>query len=85
MWRNNSAVVKAAVTPYPDGVDYFYVVQSSQQATALGGGGYTTLQTGDVISLTQGGASFTMTVPALTAQADAPTDRVSASHPPIDP
>ena len=80
-WRNNSAVVKAAVTPYPDGVDYFYVVQLSQQATALGGGGYTTLQTGDVISLTQGGASFTMTVPALTAQADVPTDRVSGVAP----
>lgn len=81
VWRNNSPIVETVVTPYPDGTDYFYVAQLGYQMMAQGGGGYATLQTGDVIALTQGGASFTLTVPALTAMVDAPADRVYGTAP----
>src|SRR5512139_2108619 len=57
--RNNTVIINTSATPYPEGPNYFYAVQFYPPYTALGGGGYSTLQPGDVISLTQAGASFT--------------------------
>jgi hypothetical protein len=85
VWRNNSAIVRTAATPYPDGVGYLYVAAFGSQVVALGGGpggGVTfTLQPGDVISLTQSGASVTLTVPALKALVDAGNDQVYGAAP----
>ncbi len=80
--RNNNVIVNTGATPYPEGANYFYAVQFYPPYMALGGGGvHSTLQPGDVISLTQAGASFTMIVPSLTARVDASADRVFGSAP----
>jgi hypothetical protein len=80
--RGGSVIVNTIATPYPDGTSYFYAVQFYPPYIPTGGGdGDSTLQPGDIISLSQGGASFTFTVPALTAQVDVATDQVSGAAP----
>ena len=81
--RNHTIILNTSATPYPDGTSYFYAAQFCPLYIGLGGGGggCSTLQTGDIISLTQGGASLTMTVPTLTASVDAQADRVFGSAP----
>lgn len=82
--RGTAVIVNVTATPYPDGSSYFYAVQFYPwyAPTGCGGGGSdATLQPGDIISLSQSGASFTMTVPTLTAQVDATVDDVSGSAP----
>jgi hypothetical protein len=78
IWRNKTEIVSTGATPYFDGLDYFYSVEFGQQVQWQG---ITTLEAGDVITLTQNGASFTMTVPALTARVDTSTDRVAGRAP----
>jgi hypothetical protein len=73
LWRGNTCLIKTMIAPYLSGLEYFYVLQF--------GNYYATVQPGDVILLTQGTASFTMTVPALTAQADAYIDQVFGTAP----
>ena len=81
VWRGKDVIVSVGTTPYPDGSIYFYAVQFCPPYVPLGGGGCSALQPGDVISLTQSGASLTMTVPTLTARVEAQPDRVSGSAP----
>lgn len=82
--RTGSLVAYTTASPlFVDG-GYLYVAYptwSSYSASGGGGYGYYTFETGDVVLVSQSSTTVSMTVPALTALADAITDTVYGSAP----
>jgi hypothetical protein len=82
--RAGSLVAYATASPLLVDADYVYVVYPTGLGdSAAGGGGYTccAFEAGDVVSVSQASTSVSMTVPTLTALADAITNTVYGSAP----
>ena len=80
--RAGSQLAQATAQPFPDENDYFYAASPYWPYCASGGGcpayGF---HPGDVVWVTQLNTSISMTVPTLSALAEANTDRVFGAAP----
>ncbi len=86
--RAGARIAHAVVTPIPDSSGFFYMAHLTWAGAEYGSGGDCgggTFQPGDVVWVAQSGLATTMTVPALSSLADAPTDVISGSAPPSQP
>ena len=75
--RGDEVLVHTTVTPFPDGTGgYLYVATLTWYGSYRGGYSAGTLQPGDVLEVVQVGETLSLTIPTLTALADAATATV---------
>lgn len=82
--RAGARIAYATATPLPDEGGFFYVTYLTWAGAAYGSGGPCgggAFQSGDTVWVAQAGMVTTMTIPALSGLADAPTDVISGSAP----
>ncbi|MCS7283222.1 MAG: hypothetical protein NZ769_07745 [Anaerolineae bacterium] len=83
--RGEVQVAAATATPVPDGESYLYAAALSWEPYPGGCGGPCgcgALEMGDVVWMTQGNTTLSLTVPSLTAYADSAAESVFGTAPP---